>query len=56
MRSFIFLFRDDNGNNAFFQIESNSFNDAWKAFCAEHSGNYYALIEGSNMEMREFLA
>lgn len=56
MRSFIFLFRDQEGNNAFFQVEVNSYGEAWLAFDEKHSEGCFAVIEGSNMEMREFTA
>lgn len=56
MRSFIFLFRDREGNNAFFQVEAGSLPSAYNAFNAEHGPMPYAVIEGCNMEMREFEA
>ena len=56
MRSFIFIWRDFDGNNAMFQVESNSYNEAWRAFDAAHGCSVFAVIEGSNMEMREFTA
>ena len=56
MRSFIFLFRDHEGNNAFFQIEAGSLPSAYDVFNESHNPDPYAVIEGSNMEMREFLA
>ena len=56
MRSFIFMFRDHEGNNAFFQVQAGSLPSAYDAFNAEHGEMTYAVIEGCNMEMREFLA
>ena len=56
MRSFIFLFRDHEGNNAFFQTEAGSLPSAYDAFNASHGQFAYAVIEGCNMEMREFEA
>lgn len=56
MRSFIFMFRDNDGNNAFVQVQAGSMPSAYDAFSAEHSAMPYAVIEGCNMEMREFLA
>lgn len=56
MRSFIFLWHDDEGNNAMFQVETNSYLDAWRAFDAIHFRSVFAVIEGSNMEVREFEA
>jgi hypothetical protein len=56
MRSFIFIWRDAEGNNAFFQVETNSYMEAWRAFDAAHGCSVFAVIEGSHMEMREFTA
>lgn len=54
MRTFIFLWRDPDNNNAMFQVETNSLYDAWSAFDAAHGVSVFAVIEGSNMEVREF--
>ena len=56
MRSFIFLFRDGEGNNAFWQVEAGSLPSAYDAFNDAFSAEPYAVVEGCNMEMREFLA
>lgn len=54
MRSFIFLWRDHDNNNAMFQVETNSYHEAWQEFDAAHGVSVFAVIEGSNMEVREF--
>lgn len=56
MMNFIFMWRDENGNNAYFQVEAGSLPSAFDAFCKDHNGEYYAVIQGSNLEMREFIA
>lgn len=56
MTSFIFIWRDENGNNAYFQVEAGSLPSAFDAFCVDHRGEYFAVIQGCNMEMREFIA
>lgn len=56
MISYIFIWRDDNGNNAYFQVETGSYHEAHKAFHDETRREYFALIQGANLEMREFIA
>ena len=56
MRNFIFLWRDENGNNAYEIIEAGSLPRAHDTFCAQHAAEYYAVFEGFNIEVREFFA
>lgn len=56
MRTFIFIWRDENGNNAFAEIEAGSLPTAYALFCQSGNGEYFAIIEGNNIEMREFIA
>ena len=56
MMNFIFLWCDENGNNAFFQVEAGSLHTAFAAFYAAGHGGYFAVIQGTNLEMREFVA
>ena len=56
MRSFIFMWQDEDLNMCYFQFETNSYNDAWKAFDKEHGVACFAVIEGSNMKVRDFNA
>lgn len=56
MLSYIFLWRDDNGNNAYLHVQGASFSQACDMFHIETGREYFAAIEGCNMEMREFVA
>ena len=56
MRYFVFLWHDEHGNNAYAIIEAGSLPRAHDAFCAQYTAQYYAVFEGYNIEMREFVA
>lgn len=56
MTNFVFVWRDDNGNNAYAIFEAGSLPSACGMFYAEHGREFFALFQGSNIEMREFIA